>query len=52
MVGRVALGRALVALDGDVPALRARIAQRITGYSYAAAGAGLQAALAQAVARP
>jgi len=44
-----ALGRALAALNGDTAALRARIATRIAGYSYAAAAAGLQAALDQAV---
>jgi len=44
-----ALGRALAALNGDTTALRARIATRIAGYSYAAAAAGLQAALDQAV---
>ena len=44
-----ALGRALAALNGDTSALRARIATRIAGYSYAAAAAGLQSALDQAV---
>jgi len=44
-----ALGRALAALNGDTAALRARIATRIAGYSYAAAAAGLQAALDQVV---
>ncbi|HWA28479.1 MAG TPA: glycosyltransferase family 4 protein [Lacunisphaera sp.] len=49
---QAALARALAALDGDTTALRARVARRIAGYSYAAAGQGLQAALAQTVARP
>ncbi len=43
-----ALGRALAALNGDTTALRARIAARIAGYSYAAAAEGLHAALAHA----
>jgi glycosyltransferase involved in cell wall biosynthesis len=42
---QAALARALAALNGDTTALRARITQRIAGYSYAAAAKGLQAAM-------
>ena len=49
---QAALGRALTALNGDTAALRRNIATRIGGYSYAAAGHGLQAALDQVIARP
>ena len=43
-----ALTRALTALQGDPAGLRQRIANRIAGYNYAAAGRGLLDALAQA----
>lgn len=46
-----ALARALVAVRGDLSAMHTRIAARIAGYSYDAAGKGLLAAFAHAQSR-
>lgn len=46
-----ALARALTALRGDTTALRARIGERIAGYTFAAAARGLLAAVETVVSR-